>query len=58
MVVGFEAVQFAPNGWLYVQVNDGTDSEIWYVKQNGNEALQLTDNGVDDYIVFDLFAIV
>jgi Tol biopolymer transport system component len=57
-VVAFEAVQFAPNGRLYVQVNDGADSEIWYVKQNGNEALQLTDNGVDDYIVFDLFAIV
>jgi len=56
-VAAFEAVLFAPNGRLFVQVSDGLDSEIWYVKQNGNEGVQLTDNGVDDYIVFDFFAI-
>ncbi len=56
-VAAFEAVQFTPNGRLYVQADDGLDSEIWYVKQNGSEALQLTDNAINDYLFFDFFAV-
>lgn len=52
---GTSAAMFAPDGQhVFVQFNDCSDDEIWYMEVGGANAVRLTDNDTDDVLVTNL----